>query len=150
MNRSPSHAHALPLLDGREFLAHTLFLLAAWTVFIKYLFPLFFALAEAVPWNTYIYWDLWPVAHVWLGWALLARPGYTRMLAIGMSIVEIVIIVSLFALFLSDPEWSIWRTNWFVNKVFVLGCFFPLLAMALRQPERLRPPAVHREQAERP
>ncbi len=105
------------------------------------------ALAEQARWDTYIYWDLWPVAHVWLGWALLVRPGYTRMLAIGMSIVEIVIIVSLFALFLSDPQWSIWRTNWFVNKVFVLGCFILVLAMALRYPERLRPPAVDRAQA---
>jgi len=150
MERNPTHAHTPYLFDARLFLAHTLFLLAAWTVFIKYLFPLAFALAEKATWDSYIYWDLWPVAHVWLGWALLTRPGYTRVLAIGMSLVEIVIIVSLFTVFLSDPEWSIWRTNWFINKVFVLTCFVLVLAMALWHPERLGPPAVDKELAEKP
>ncbi|WP_077531108.1 hypothetical protein [Vreelandella utahensis] len=122
------------------FLAHMLFLLAAWTVFIKYLFPLAFALAEGIAWHTHIYWDLWPIAHVWLGWALLARPGYTRALAIGMAVVEIAIIVTLFWAFLADPEWSIWRTNWFVNKVFVLTCFVLVLYAALRHPKGFRAP----------
>jgi len=136
MERNQSAASARHAFDVRIFLAYMLFLLAAWTIFIKYLFPMAFALAEGVAWDSYIYWDLWPVAHVWLAWALLARPGYTRALAIAMSVVEIVIIVSLFAMFLSDPAWSIWRTNWFVNKVFVLACFILVLIAALRHPER--------------
>lgn len=136
MNRSQSAASARRAFDWPQFLAHMLFLLAAWTIFIKYLFPLAFALAEGVAWHTWIFWDLWPAAHVWLGWALLTRPTYTRALAIGMSVVEIAIIATLIALFLSDPEWSIWRTNWFVNKVFVLACFILLLAVSLRHPER--------------
>ena len=70
------------------FLAHLLFILAAWSVFIKYIFPIAFALIEGVPLTSYIFWDFWPIAHVWLGWALLARPGYTRWLAIVMSVVE--------------------------------------------------------------
>ncbi|MCA1771339.1 MAG: hypothetical protein LC677_01370, partial [Halomonas sp.] len=102
-----------------RFLAHLLFILAAWTLFIKYLFPFGYALAYGEHWARYIYWDLWPVAHAWLGWALLKRPRYTRALAIGMSVIEILIIGTLFVRFLGDPEWSIWRTNWFINKVFV-------------------------------
>ena len=120
------------------FLAHFLFILAAWTIFIKYLFPMGFALAHGEIWSRYIYWDLWPLFHLWLGWALLVRPGYTYMLAIAMSILEIIIIVSLFAGFLADPDWSIWRTNWFVNKVFVLACFILLLATALLRPGTLK------------
>lgn len=116
------------------FLAHLLFILAAWTLFIKYLFPVGFALANGEPWTSYIYWDLWPLAHVWLGWALLTRPDYTRALAIAMSIVEILIISTLFVRFLADPEWSIWRANWFVNKVFVLACFALVLITALCRP----------------
>ena len=127
------------------FLAHFLFVLAAWTVFIKYLFPVAFALAAGEPVTTWIYWDLWPVAHVWLGWALLARPPWTRALAIVMAVVEIAIISTAFWLFLSDPEWSIWRTNWFVNKVFVLVCFLLVLATALIRPERLAGKAVNRK-----
>jgi len=137
LERNQTAAASRRIFDVRVFLAHMLFLLAAWTIFIKYLFPAGFALAEGVAWDSYIYWDLWPIAHVWLGWALLARPGYARTLAIGMSVVEIAIIVTAFAWFLADPEWSIWRTNWFVNKVFVLGCFMLVLTFALREPERL-------------
>ena len=120
-NRQPANAWI-------SFLAHLLFILAAWTLFIKYLFPIGYALAHGEPWARYIYWDLWPLAHVWLGWALLVRPRYTRALAVGMSVIEILIIRTLFVRFLAYPEWSIWRTNWFVNKVFVLTCFVLVLA----------------------
>lgn len=116
------------------FLAHALIVLAAWTVTIKYLFPIAFALAEGVPLATYVYWDLWPVAHVWMAWALLVRPHprYTFALAVGMSVVEIVIVVTKFALFFADgPEWTIWQTNWFINKIFVLACFGLLLPAAI-------------------
>ncbi len=129
-----------PTFAWPVFLAHMLFLLVAWTLFIKYLFPVAFALAEGIEWHTHIYWDLWPIAHVWLGWALLARPRYTRALAIGMALVEIAIIVTFFSIFLADPEWSIWRTNWFVNKVFVLSCFVLVLYAALRHRQAFSEP----------
>ncbi|WP_386082717.1 hypothetical protein ACFIOZ_05655 [Vreelandella sp. F11] len=119
-----------------RFLAHLLFILAAWTLFIKYLFPVGYALAYGEPWARYIYWDLWPVAHVWLGWALLKQPRYTRALAVGMSVIEILIIGTLSVRFLNDPEWSIWRTNWFVNKVFVLTCFVLVLAATVPSPKK--------------
>lgn len=121
-----------------RFLAHLFVILVAWTIFIKYLFPIGFALATNEAWATYVYWDLWPVAHLWLAWALLARPWYTRLLATGMSVVEILIITTLFIGFLADPEWSIWRTNWFVNKVFVVTAFVLVLGTALFRPESLK------------
>ena len=120
-----------------RFLAHLFLILVAWTVFIKYLFPVAFALASGEALATYVYWDLWPVAHLWLAWALWVKPGYVRLLAIAMSVVEIAIIVTLFAGFLSQPEWSIWRSNWFVNKVFVLSGFVLVLATALLRPQWL-------------
>jgi hypothetical protein len=89
------------------FLAHMLIVLAAWTLVIKFVFPVAFALAEGVPIATYIYWDFWWVAHLWLAWALLRWQRYTVALALGVSVVEIVIIVTKFALFLADPEWTI-------------------------------------------
>lgn len=111
------------------FLAHFLIILSAWTLVIKYLFPIAYAAAYGLPLTTHIFWDLWPLFHVWLAWALLRGPSYTRLLAIAMSAIEIVIIVTLFYRFLSgpDPEWTIWRTNWFINKVFVLSCFLLIL-----------------------
>ena len=113
------------------FLAHFLFVLAAWTVVVKYLFPVAWALAHGLAPATHVYVDFWPVVHVWLGWALLARPRYTLALALVVSVVEIVIVVTKFVLFLGAPEWTIWTTNWFVNKVFVLGCFVLMLGHVL-------------------
>jgi hypothetical protein len=110
-----------------RFFAHFLFILAAWTVVIKYLFPMAYSIAHGEPVATHVYLDLWPVVHVWLGWSLLHWQRYTFELALGVSIAEIVIVVSKFVLFLGAPEWTIWRTNWFINKVFVLACFSLLL-----------------------
>ena len=110
----------------RTFLAHFLFILAAWTVVIKYLFPMAYALSEGNPVLTYVYLDLWPVVHVWVGWSLLNWNRYTFALAGVVSVAEMVIVVSKFVIFLAQPEWTIWRTNWFINKIFVLTCFILL------------------------
>jgi hypothetical protein len=126
------------------FLAHFLFVLAAWTLVIKYAFPIAYALAEGVPPGTYVFWDFWWVVHIWLGWALLHWRRYTYALALSVSLAEIVIVVSKFVVFLSAPEWNIWRTNWFVNKLFVLACFVMLLGYLLANARELRstPPAA--------
>jgi len=121
------------------FLAHFLIVLAAWTVTIKLLFPVAFALFEGSPLTAHIYWDFWWVVHLWLAWALLDRRRYTRALAIGVSVVEIAIILTKFASFLAAPEWTIWTTNWFINKLFVLACFLLVLPYFIFQ---RRPRAV--------
>ena len=120
------------------FLAHFLFVLAAWTLTIKFAFPVAYALAEGVPIGTYVYWDFWWVVHLWLGWALLNWRRYTYRLAVGVSLVEIVIIVTKFALFLSAPEWTVWTTNWFINKLFVLACFVLMLSYFVARSGQLR------------
>jgi hypothetical protein len=120
------------------FFAHFLFILAAWTLVIKYIFPAAYALAQGEPIGTYVSWDFWWVAHIWLGWALLNWPRYTFPLAIVISVVEIVIVATKFVVFLSAPEWTVWRTNWFINKCFVLGCFTLLLAYLLVNAKHLR------------
>ncbi len=107
----------------RVFLAHFLFVLAAWTLLVKYLFPVAWSIAYREPLLAHVMWDFWWVAHLWLGWALLRRPFYLEAFAWIVALTEIVIVVTKFALFLPDPEWTIWRTNWFVNKVFVLAAF---------------------------
>ena len=128
------------------FLAHFLFVLAAWTVVVKYLFPVGYALAQGIDPATHVYLDFWPVVHVWLGWALLARPRYTYALALAVAVLEIGIVVTKFVLFLDEPQWTIWTTNWFVNKLFVLGCFSLMLGHLLaRQREYApRPAPPHR------
>ena len=119
------------------FIAHFLFILAAWTLVIKYVFPMAYAAAEGVSLLTYVYWDFWWVVHIWLGWSLLHWRRYTYAAAVGVSVAEIAIIVTKFVSFLSAPQWTIWRTNWFINKVFVLSCFVLLLAYCLANATRL-------------
>jgi hypothetical protein len=133
----------------RTFLAHWLILLAAWTVTIKFLFPIGFALAAGSPLMTHVYWDFWWVVHLWLAWALLRSPPYTTALALGVAVIEVLIVVTKLALFLRAPEWTIWTTNWFINKLFVLACFGLMLAwLALGRPFRsMRPEPAPRPAA---
>ncbi len=125
-----------------RFFAHFLFVLAAWTLVIKYGFPAAYALVERVPVDTYVYWDFWWVVHIWLGWSLLNWQRYTFELAIGVSIAEIVIVATKFFVFLSQPEWTIWRTNWFINKMFVLACFVLLLGYLVLNARRYHRPPI--------
>jgi len=122
----------------RSFLAHFLFILAAWSVVIKYLFPIARALADGIPIGTNVYLDLWPVVHVWVGWSLLHWNRHTFALALTVSVAEIGIIVTKLVRFLQAPEWTIWHTNWFINKLFVLACFVLLLGWLLANARQLR------------
>ena len=69
--------------------------------------------------------------HIGLGVALIYGFRFLFSLVMIVSVLEIAIVVTKFVLFLSDPEWTIWTMNWFVNKVFVLGIFVMLLSHAL-------------------
>ncbi|HEX9593372.1 MAG TPA: hypothetical protein VGB12_08520 [bacterium] len=126
------------------FLGHFLYVLAAWTVTIKYLFPIGYSLWEGVPLTTYVLWDLWWAVHLWLGWALLHWQRHTFALGVVVSLAEIAIVVTKLVGFLAAPEWTIWRTNWFINKLFVLACFALLLGYLLVNARRLRAPAGRR------
>jgi hypothetical protein len=121
-----------------RFIAHFLFILAAWTIVIKYLFPMAYALAEGAPLFKYVFLDFWPVVHVWVGWSLLHWNRFTFPLALVVSVAEIVIVLTKLVIFLSAPEWTIWRTNWFVNKIFVLAAFVLLLGYLLANWRLLR------------
>ena len=67
-----------------------------------------------------------------------SRPPYTFALALGVSVAEIIIVVTKFALFLAEPQWDIWTTNWFINKCFVLACFVLLLGSMVMKPGEFR------------
>ena len=116
-----------------RFSAHFLFVLAAWTLVIKFAFPVGYALWEGVSIAEYVMWDFWWVVHIWLGWVLLHWRRYSFSLAISVSVAEIVIILYKFIIFLEDPNWTIWTANWFVNKLFVLACFCLLLGYFLKR-----------------
>jgi len=125
------------------FIAHALFVIAAWTVVIKYAFPIAYAASEGVELTRYVMLDFWWVVHLWLGAVLLRWRRYTYALALATSVVEIAIVVTKFVLFLPDAEWSIWTASWFVNKCFVLAAFVLLLGCLLVRGAELRArPAV--------
>ena len=76
-----------------RFFAHFLFVLAAWTLVIKFAFPAAFAWWEGVSFTEYVMWDFWWIIHIWLGWVLLHWRRYSFRLAISVSVAEIVIIL---------------------------------------------------------
>ncbi len=115
----------------RRFFAHFLFILSAWTLTIKWILPVIWAVDQGVLLTTYIWWDFWWVAHIWLGFALLYRARHLLSFVYLVSILEIGIVLTKFFFFLTEPEWTIWTMNWVVNKVFVLALFLMLLTHAL-------------------
>ena len=125
-----------------RFLAHFLFVLAAWTLTIKFIIPIAFSIAEARGLLHYVWWDFWWVAHLWLGWALLHHPRYLFTLAFVVAVVEVIIVVTKFYFFLAEPEWTMWTMNWFVNKIFVLVVFIAMLAHMARTPGSYRGPTA--------
>ena len=105
------------------FFIHYLVIIATWTLVIKFIFPISYAIFQDVSWSTYVMWDFWWVAHLWLAWAFLAQWRYLYPLAYIISALEVLIISFKFHVFFGNPDWTIWTANWFINKVFVLSCF---------------------------
>ena len=68
-------------------------------------------------------WDFWWVAHIWLGWSLLNISNKTYYLGLLICFSELIIIIYKLYNFFVSPNWSIWDTNWMINKVFVLILF---------------------------
>ena len=106
---------------------------------IKYLFPIGYALANGLAPATHVYLDFWPLAHMWLGWAIARAPALHLCAGARRRRPRDRIVVTKFVLFLGEPQWTIWTTNWFVNKLFVLGCFVPMLAHLLARRQDYAP-----------
>tara|TARA_B100000686_G_scaffold232580_1_gene240189 strand:+ start:7283 stop:7684 length:402 start_codon:yes stop_codon:yes gene_type:complete len=105
------------------FLAAWLFLVATWTVLIKFLFPVVYALNYGEEILSYIMWDFWWIAHLWLAYSFLNISRYTFYIGSLISVAELIIIVFKLYLFFILPQWTIWNTNWMINKVIVLILF---------------------------
>ena len=130
MNDEPDHII--------RFLAHFLFILAGWTLCIKFVFPICIAWEAGAPLLSFVYWDFWWLIHILLGYSLLNWSWYTYWLGMLTAILEIAIIITKFVIFASAPQWNIWGTNWFINKVFVLICFCLLFIVFVRHRAKLR------------
>ena len=116
-----------------NFLAAWLILMAAWTVFIKFLFPIVYAVNYGHDFLNYIMWDFWWVAHIWLAYSFLNISRYTFIFGSVISIAELIIIILKLYLFFNDPQWNIWDTNWMINKVVMLILFLFISVTLLRE-----------------
>ena len=105
------------------FLAAWLFLVATWTIIIKFIFPIIYAINYGDGLLSYVMWDFWWVAHIWLAYSFLFISRYTFYLGSLITITELIIIIFKLYLFFISPEWNIWETNWMINKIIVLILF---------------------------
>jgi len=115
------------------FISHLLFILAIWTLIIKFVIPFMYALHYGYAVTEFILWDFWWVIHLFLSYSLTRPRYYTFLVALITSIAEILIIGIKFSYFFSDPSWTMWKMNWFVNKIFVLACFVFLLGLLITE-----------------
>lgn len=116
-----------------------LYLGAVWTLMIKYVLPISWALHEGGSWQRYIYfWDAWWIFHLYVGWGFLKNRNVWWP-AFLLSLAEIGVIGIKFFFFASEPNWDFWHLNWFINKCFLLALFM-MLALCLLQPEAKKRP----------
>lgn len=118
-----------------------LVVMITWTVVVKYLVPLLFALALAAngePAPAFaalrgagVMWDFWPVSHLLLAVGLWRRHRFVRAYGVTLALAESAVVGTKFYLFLEAPEWSFWKLLWFTNKVYVLVFFLCLLYVLL-------------------
>jgi len=113
-------------------LAAWLILMAAWSVFIKFLFPIVYAVNYGHDFLNYIMWDFWWVAHLWLAWSFLNISHKTYYIGLLICFLELIIILYKLYNFFESPNWSIWDTSWMINKIFVLGLFLFITLIILK------------------
>ena len=122
-------------LEGSRF-GRLLYFFAAWTLLIKYVLPVAWALSRKEPLSAYIFfWDAWWLAHLGVGWGLCRRRK-VWLWALFLSLAEIAIIGVKFVRFIRTPDLDFWHANWFVNKLFLLVYFIVLLGWLLKKKVR--------------
>jgi hypothetical protein len=116
-----------------------LVVMIVWTLVIKYLAPLTWFWAERLAGSERaelpIFWDFWPLAHAAMAWGLWRRTRWAWGFGLAVSLVEVAVVGTKFALWLPAPHLGFWRLLWFVNKVYVLAVF-SCLAYVLLGPGR--------------
>lgn len=114
-----------------------LVVMATWTLAIKYLAPVLWAVAEraagrpveSIP----IMWDFWWVAHLVLAWLLWRGHPLAWLTGAVVAVVEIVIVTVKFVVYFRQPDLSFWKLLWFTNKMYVLAFFVVFLVLLLKR-----------------
>ena len=107
-------------------------MIALWTILIKFIFPVIYALNYGESFSKFIMWDFWWMAHLWLGWSFLNISNKTYYLGLLICFSELIIILYKLYDFFETPNWTIWDTNWMINKTFVLILFLLITLILLR------------------
>ena len=117
--------------------AFGLVVMATWTLVVKYLVPVLWAMAERGAGHSVatipIMWDFWWVAHLALAWLLWSRHPLAWGAGAVVAVVEIVIVAVKFILFYRHPEWTFWKLLWLTNKMYVLTFFVVFLSVLLKR-----------------
>jgi len=127
------------LVREAKIFGHWLYFFAVFTLTIKYILPIGWALRQQTSWETFIYfWDAWWIIHFAVGYGLIHQKRGVWKWALALAIAEIVIIVTKFVLYLQNPNLDFWHLSWLVNKVCLLVYFCVLLAWCFRSGVRER------------
>ena len=109
-----------------------LVLIVLWTLLIKFIFPIFYALYYEENCTKYIMWDFWWIAHLWLANSFLNLSKKTYYIGMLICISELIIIIYKLIAFFISPQWTIWETNWMINKIIVLILFIIITVILLK------------------
>lgn len=114
-----------------------LYFFAAFTLMIKYVFPVTWAFYKGAPLTAFIYfWDAWWIAHLYVGRGFLKRQKGVWRWALLLTVAEILIIAVKLLAFTRAPVLDFWRLSWFVNKSLMLVFFLWLFSWLLKKKVR--------------
>ena len=104
---------------------------------IKFLFPIAYSIKYEYGIQENIMWDFWWIAHFWLAYSFLNPSRITFLLGMTITISELIIIFYKLILFFCNPVWTIWQTNWMINKLIVLFTFLLILLVLIKDRKKL-------------
>lgn len=124
--------------DRCDLFAHVLTFIAIWTLLVKFLMPGVYAIRLGQPVATFVMWDLWWAVHLILAWGLTHRESWTFLFGVGVSVLEIGIVLVKFHGYLTETpvDTTFFKLAWFTNKIAVLLVFAALLPFLLRPETR--------------
>lgn len=115
-----------------KYFAYALAALISWTVGLKYIAPILWAIRQHASLTRWIIWDAWPLAHLAVVYFFLKGRKTGWLFALVVAVAELVVIFWKLRAYFINPNPDFWRVQWAINKTVLLAYFLLLFAWLLK------------------
>ena len=115
-----------------KYFAYGLIFLISWTVGLKYMAPILWAIKQKTNLAHWIVWDAWPLAHLAVVYLFLKGRKAGWLFALAVAVAELFIIFWKLRVYFISPNPDFWRVQWAINKTVLLAYFLLMLFWLLK------------------